>query len=261
VEFSRHEIGRLLGSGQRADVYQYRDLALKLYQPGAWKGAAFREAANLAIVEPLSLPTPTVHAVGECDGRWGVLMERAPDQRFADRMTPDGTAPMLEAMAGLHRRIHEQQGRGLPSLKARLSAKIRRADALDANARDRLLRLLDTLPDGDRVCHGDFHPWNIHGTHDDPIVLDWLDACAGDPAADVCRTHVLLYHVSSALAADYVQIYTGMAGLKETEILAWLPVVAAARLAEGVGPENSNLLWLAGLTAGKRSGQPPYCPV
>ena len=154
MEFSKHAIGRLLGSGQRAEVYEYGELALKLYQPGASKGAAFREAANLAILEALSLPTPAVYAVGECDGRWGVAMDRAPDQRFADRMTPTETASTLEAMAGLHRRIHERQGHGLPSLKARLSANIRRADALDATARARLLRQLEVLPDGDRVCHG-----------------------------------------------------------------------------------------------------------
>jgi Ser/Thr protein kinase RdoA (MazF antagonist) len=242
VEFSEHEIGRLLGSGQRADVYEYGDLALKLYQPGISKGPAFREAANLAVLEGLSLPTPAVHAVGDYRGRWGVLMDRAPGQRFADQMSP---AAMLEAMAGLHRRIHEQPGHGLPSLKARLSANIRRADALDTAARDRLLHRLQALPDGDRVCHGDFHPWNIHGTREDPTVLDWLDACAGDPAADVCRTYVLLHHVSPVMAADYVKTYAGMAGLNEAEIPAWLPVVAAARLAEGVEPEKASLLRLA----------------
>ena len=249
MEFSKHEIGRLLGSGQRADVYEYGNLALKLYQPGISKGPAFREAANLAVLEGLSLPTPAVHAVGQCHGRWGVLMDRAPDQRFADQMSPAAPAAMLEAMARLHRRIHEQPGHGLPSLKARLSANIRRADALDATARDRLLYQLQALPDGDRVCHGDFHPWNIHGTHDDPTILDWLDACAGDPTADVCRTYVLLHHVSPVMAADYVKTYAGMAGLNEAEILAWLPVVAAARLAERVEPEKASLLRLAGLAA------------
>lgn len=249
MKFSTRKIGRMLGSGQRAAVYEYGEMALKLYRPGVSKGAAFREAANLAILEMLSLPTPAVHAVGEYHGRWGLLMDRAPDQRFADQIDPAAPASSLEAMAGLHRRIHEQHGHGLPSLKARLSANIRSADALDAAARDRLLGQLEILPDGDKVCHGDFHPWNIHGTRDNPTILDWIDACTGDPAADVCRTYVLLHHVSPAMAADYVKTYAGMAGLNEAEILAWLPVVAAARLAEDVEAERASLLRLAGLAA------------
>jgi len=44
-----NEIGRLLGSGKEAEVYEYGELVLKLYRPKASKSAAFREAANLAI--------------------------------------------------------------------------------------------------------------------------------------------------------------------------------------------------------------------
>ncbi|MDK4731403.1 hypothetical protein [Rhizobium sp. CNPSo 3490] len=44
-------IGRLLGSGKEAQVFEYRALALKLYRHPALKASAFREGANLAIVE------------------------------------------------------------------------------------------------------------------------------------------------------------------------------------------------------------------
>lgn len=62
------EIGRLLGSGKEAEVFEYGVLALKLYRHPASKASAFREGANLAIVEKLSLPAPKVHAVGEFEG-------------------------------------------------------------------------------------------------------------------------------------------------------------------------------------------------
>lgn len=41
-------IGRLLGSGKEAEVFEYGDLALKLYRSIASKASAFREAGNLA---------------------------------------------------------------------------------------------------------------------------------------------------------------------------------------------------------------------
>jgi aminoglycoside phosphotransferase (APT) family kinase protein len=241
-------IGRLIGSGKEAEVYEYGERALKLYRARASKASAFREAAHLAIVERLGLPAPRVHAVGEHGGRWGLLMDRAHGESFAAQMTPGAPAPLLARMAELHRHVHARPGDGLPPLKARLSANIGRAERLDAASRERLLRQLAALPDGDRLCHGDFHPWNIHGSSGEATVVDWLDACSGDPAADVCRTYVLMHHALPAAAADYVAAYARTGGAERAAVLAWLPPVAAARLAEGVPDEAEALLRLAGVT-------------
>ena len=242
-----HEIGRRLGSGKEAEVFEYGEKALKLYRFGPSKAAAFREAANLALLERLGLPTPQVDAVGSYDGRWGLVMDRARGPSFAERMATGARNTCIEEMVRLHRGIHQQPGNGLPTLKARLSANIRRTDLLEAPARDRLLHQLDRLPDGDRLCHGDFHPWNIHGGADDAMILDWLDACSGHPAADVCRSYVLIHPVDSALATDYVDEYARLTGMNATDILAWLPPTAAARLAEGIPDETDGLLRLAGV--------------
>jgi hypothetical protein len=242
-----HGIGQLLGDGKEAEVYEYGDVALKLYRPKASKSAAFREAANLAVLEPLALQAPKVHAVGKYNGRWGLLMDRAPGCCFADAMTsPTRTSMYLNEMVRLHRRIHERAGVGLPSLRARLAGNIKRAERLGAASRDRLLIELAAMPDGDRVCHGDFHPRNILGSPGSAVIVDWLDACSGNPAADVCRTYVLIHHVAPATAAAYAETYVRAAGLALTDVLIWLPFVAAARLAEGVADEEDELMWLAG---------------
>jgi aminoglycoside phosphotransferase (APT) family kinase protein len=41
------------------------------------------------------------------------------------------------------------------------------------------------MPDGDRLCHGDFRLINVSGQVLDLVVIDWPNACRGDPAADV----------------------------------------------------------------------------
>jgi hypothetical protein len=242
------EIGRILGSGKEAEVFEYGASALKLYRRAASKASSFREAANLSILERLALPAPKVHAVGEFDGRWGVLMDRAPSSCFADQFVSTAGRAPLEDMAQLHRRLHEKPGEGLPSLMARLSARVRRAEGLDAASRKRLLSKLDSLPDGDRVCHGDFHPWNIHGSGQGFMIVDWLDACCGNPLADVCRTYVLLHHAMPDRAMGYVEAYASVTGSEVSGILARLPAIAAARLTEGVANENDQLLRLAGLS-------------
>ncbi|WP_245433164.1 phosphotransferase [Rhizobium anhuiense] len=172
-------------------------------------------------------------------------MDRAPSSRFADQFVATAGKAPLEDMAQLHRRIHEKSGEGLPSLMARLSARIRRAEGLDPSSRKRLLYQLESLPDGDRVCHGDFHPWNIHGSGQEAMIVDWLDACCGNPLADVCRTYLLLLHALPDRAMGYAEAYARIAEVEVGAILAWLPVIAAARLTEGVADENDELLRLA----------------
>ena len=241
------EIGRLLGAGKEAEVFEHGTLALKLYKPGRPKAPAFREAASLAIAEKLSLPAPRVHVVGDYHGRWGLLMDRVTGASLADEMAPEPPLSAIKEMAALHLRLHREPGTGLPSLKSRLSANIESAEPLTQDLRDRLLLTLAALPDGDRVCHGDFHPWNILGSGEDIMIVDWLDACSGNPAADVCRTYLLMRRVLPAIAEAYVVTYAKAAELPADEIFTWLPVIAAARLAEDVPEENEDLLHLAAL--------------
>ncbi len=79
------------------------------------------------------------------------------------------------------------------------------------------------------------------------MIVDWLDACSGNPAADVCRTYLLMRRVLPEIAEAYVVIYAKAANLSPDEIFTWLPVIAAARLAENVSEENEDLLHLASL--------------
>ena len=238
------KIGPILGVGKEAEVYGFGELALKLYKPGVPKASAFREATHLAIVESNGLPAPRVHAVHQHEGRWGIIMDRIDGANFGESILSSAErTPLIETLAGMHRDVHARSGKGLMSLKARLTINIRSAASLPDSHCNLLLQQLDDLPDGDALCHGDFHPWNVLGR----VVVDWLDACVGNPAADVCRTYVLLRRVDVSLAADYVTAYVSGADMRVEDVFAWLPQVAAARLAEDVPSEQSDLLLLAGV--------------
>lgn len=240
-------LGPLIGSGKEAEVFDAGDRVVKLYRTtaAAPKRAALREASILALVESLGLPVPSVHAVGQVDGRWGVAMTRAEGPPLADAIrAPGRMEACLDRMARLQIAIHSRPGTHLGSLKARLAANI--AGMPDEALRRRLLHGLAALPEGDRLCHGDFHPWNILGPPGREVVVDWLDACTGDPAADVCRSYVLMRPVAPDLAMAYVETYAAAAGESRDRILAWLPFVAAARLAEGVPDEAETLMAMAG---------------
>ncbi len=220
---------------------------LKLYRRPEAKAAAFREAAILAVVGAGGLNVPEVFEVGRLGERWGIVMSRAPGRSFGEVMLaePQVASRYLEALARLHLRIHAQAGRGLPALKGRLAANIASAPALPDELRRTLLVRLAAMPEGDRLCHGDFHPFNVLGEIEAPMIIDWLDATCGEPAADVARSYVLLAQHDPGLAEAFVDASAKAGGVTAEAVRQWLPFVAAARLAEGVAGEEAGLLRMA----------------
>lgn len=241
--------GKLIGSGKTADVFEFGAHALKLYRTPAHKRAAFAEAAILALVQSFGLPVPVVSCVRQVGERWGIVMTRAEGPAFADVMRRDPTLvpAYLRAMAELQARVHRHPGTHLPGLKAKLAAGIREASTLDKGHQDALLKSLARLPDAGCVCHGDFHPLNILGTPGQEVLVDWPNACRGDPAADVCRSYVLMHPVAPDVASRYVDVYADITGESRQRVWRWLPLVAAARLAEGVPDEVDALLRMTGV--------------
>ncbi|GLQ08330.1 aminoglycoside phosphotransferase [Devosia yakushimensis] len=237
--------GRLIGRGKEAEVFEAGEDVLKLYRAGVGQPVVEREAGILARLADLPLPAPQLRGVVEIDGRWGLVMSRAVGQPLAADLRDDTIEAIAQGTAMLHGRIHAQPGTGLESYKARLTAAIGQAEGLEAVEQAGLMQRLAALPDGDRLCHGDFHPANIIGSLEHPVIVDWPDARSGPPAADVGRSYLLLLHNLPAMAEPYLAGYEQHWGLPRAAVLDWLPVLAAARLAENVPAEAERLLALA----------------
>lgn len=237
-------LGQLLGSGKVAEIFEFGDLVAKLYRSPEAKEAAFREAAALALAKSFGLPVPSVKAVQQIGDRWCVVMDRAEGAALAaaEDSDPHRLTAYLAKMVKLHMRVHSHAGVRLGGMKARLRGNILAATILGQARQRSLLDGLAALPDGDRLCHGDFHPWNIIGPPGKEVVVDWLDACCGEPAADVCRSYVLMRPHLPAFASAYVERYAAASDASAESIFRWLPFVAAARLAEDLPSEADSLM-------------------
>jgi aminoglycoside phosphotransferase (APT) family kinase protein len=123
------------------------------------------------------------------------------------RADPSVIPECLQTLARLHARIHGQPARQLGSLKSKLATNIAGTGLLDEPLKQILLGRLADMPDGDRLCHGDFHPVNVLGRNSRPMVIDWPDACCGDPAVDVCRSYLLLTLHAEDIAEPYLDAY------------------------------------------------------
>jgi Phosphotransferase enzyme family len=240
-------IGRLLAAGNVAEVFEWGSRVVKLYRSPERKPATFREAAIHAAIGAMALPVPAIWGVQEVGGRWGIVFDRINERSFAERMREDPSVipECLRTLARLHARIHTHPARQLGGLKSRLATRIAGTELLGEPRKRILLDRLADVPEGDRLCHGDFHPINVLGQNSLPVVIDWPDACCGNPAADVCRSYLLLKLHAEDIAEPYLAAYCNINNLPRADILNWLPFVAAARLAEDVPDDFARLLEIA----------------
>ncbi|MCC6720476.1 MAG: phosphotransferase [Acetobacteraceae bacterium] len=239
-------LGAVLGGGRRAEVFALGEAVFKAFSPGTRRAAVEREAAAQRLAAALGAPVPRVRFVGCIAGRLGIAMDRVPGPALGERLMAGRDAPQagLARMLRLHLALHALPGAGLPGLHPRLAARIGAAPLVAAR-RGALLAGLAALPPGDRLCHGDFHPFNILGPPGAEQVIDWADAASGAPLADACRTSVLIAPVDAALARAYLDHYVRAAGADPAEAASWLPIVAAARLGEAIPGEEAALRPLA----------------
>ncbi len=160
-------------------------------------------------------------------------------------------------LGDIHARILHCGCGDLTDVKEMLAWKIVRAEALRSPEKAAARDLLTRLPDGAKVLHGDFHPGNVFVEGDEVTVIDWVDACSGDPAADIARTMWLLSpavippdmfgHRSVRLLSDaarsaYAARILPAAGRSMADVHAWRLPVLAGRLSEGIPHEERALV-------------------
>ena len=254
--------GALIGQGRTAEIYAWGDSqALKLYHAGWPASAAAHEADIGRALAGTGLPVPAVNGTLEVDGRYGLLFERITGPSLIGRFIakPWTVTESLRVFTDLHLAMHTKSVTGLPSQREQLARLIKEASAAPAAIRAQALERLDQLPDGNALCHGDYHPDNVLMTRRGPVIIDWGSASSGHPLADVARTELLLsvgeppasqmsrWLLSSARALvrrAYVRRYLRQRPAGAGDLAAWRFPIAVARLGEGIVEERDKLLRL-----------------
>jgi aminoglycoside phosphotransferase (APT) family kinase protein len=154
-----------------------------------------------------------VEGIVNLDGRYGLVYERVLGVSMLKSLSaqPWTLFRCARLLAELHARVHTTDApQELPAQQQRLRDKILAAPVLPSEVQQTALQTLATLPMGNQLCHGDFHPDNVLITDKGPMIIDWMDATRGYPLADMARSSLLLQ----------------MAALPQNTPLQWLPNVA-----------------------------------
>jgi len=251
-----------VAEGREAEMFAWEDgKILRLLRPGFNPATLDAEVRALELAHRSGLPVPQPGERVTVDGRAGLVLERI---EGTDLLTELGRAPWTVVRAAqmcgsvhaqMHAcRVHDDR---FPMLKRRLEGQLTSPlvpPKLAAIAKKRL----DTLPDGDALCHYDFHPANVMRRPKGPVVIDWPNATRGAPEGDVARTLLLLgagepvsytpvMRVLTMVGRGlfiwlYMGTYQRARPLDKRGVRRWALPVAIARLAENIEPERPRLL-------------------
>lgn len=250
-----------VATGRTAEIYPWREgMILKLFHTWISASGVDYEARIARAVHAAGLAVPRAGEIVEVDGRLGLEYERLDGQPMGEIMAvkPWLLPRFARQLAELHIAIHKTPGfEGIPSQRERLTQKIHAAKDLPVPLQEACGQALTQMPEGDQLCHGDFHPLNVLLHQGRAAVIDWVDATSGNPLADVARTVVLMKGVESRAAEDkkarvemaamrwftrfYLRRYFELRPGGIDEYHRWWPIVAAGRMSEDIPGLNG---WL-----------------
>ncbi len=157
----------------------------------------------------------------------------------------DTVVRLARVFAQVHAEIHTCSNiPGPPSQRELFSSVIHRIAALPPDLKEATIKAFDEMPQGDRLCHGDFHPYNVLMSARGPVVIDWNNAHIGDPLEDVARSRLMLSGVArsepsfSPLLTHFIDVYLEhyfeLLPGDQQQLVAWRPIVAAVRLSDNI---------------------------
>ena len=184
-----------IAEGAEAEIFEWdRGNVLRLFRSGRDAASLEHEEAAMRAGRAALPLVPSIVGRVDVDGRQGLVMERVDGP---DLITLLSQKPWIMWRAGtisgdVHAQLHDVVA---PAALASIADRARlwvASPLVPEHARRAVLEQLESLPDGDRLLHGDFHPGNILMSSRGPVVIDWPNTTRGDPHADVARTLLLV---------------------------------------------------------------------
>ena len=251
---------KIISQGNTAEIFEYDDgRVVKLYRSGLVDALCQHEYTVGCKVYAKTKMCPQVFEIVRIDGRSGIVFEKIDGPTMLKRIYKNIWLLKSESrkMGQYHIAVHQEID-GLTSVKDKLTTDIQAVEALTKKEKAILIDYLTTLPDGNALCHFDFHPDNIMYKYGSPVIIDWMTACSGDALSDVARTGIILKYavvprVPSLVAKVislfqnkvyeyYLKEYLRLSNCKIENVKRWELPIMAARLREWVSDEEKAVL-------------------
>lgn len=238
-------IGALIGKGATADIFELDEhKVIKFFRAGYPLGSVRHEYENSKLLSGLDIPAAKSYELVVQDGRYGIVYDRIDGESMLDLLLrTEDVQRYARDLAVLHQKILAHSLPAASGLTSILKYNIERTDRLSLERKSKLMAVVDTLPDGDGFCHGDFHFGNVIVSEAKYTLVDYMNLCRGHRLGDIARTVYLIEMTpASAEIIDHkhimamkkcaADIYLNAMGVCRADLSDWLLVTAAARLFE-----------------------------
>lgn len=217
-------------------VYRDNDKTIKLFVENYSKANILNEALNQARVEEgTKLAVPKLIEVSKIDNRWALVSEHIEGKPLDKLMEehPEKEDEYLNKFIDVQLEVLSNRVPLLNRMKEKYRRKINEAD-INENTKYDLLQRLEGMRSDLSLCHGDYNPSNVIIKDDGTAyVIDWAHVTMGNSAADAARTYLIFSLDSKENLADkYLNLFSEKSGIEKSNIQRWIPIVAAAQLAD-----------------------------
>lgn len=179
----------LLGSGETGSVYSLgKGRAVKLFHEDKYIEDEYKACKYMGDQTPFA---PRIYKLVEMDGKKGYEMQEYEGELLLDVMDHTKDFESLAKLVGeSHRVIHDYDSGHLklPNLKEVMGLHLDHLKHIDEEKKEWLKKILEDLPNGQSLLHGDFMPYNLVYSQGRLSALDWSDAMLGPAEADIARS-------------------------------------------------------------------------
>jgi Ser/Thr protein kinase RdoA (MazF antagonist) len=247
--------------GRTAEVFPFEEgKVLKLFFPTIPQSWIDKEVDTGRYIQEAQIPVPKVYERMKWNDREGVVYERIDGPSLLNELAskPWKAAPYARLLARLHVQVHDVPApANLETQREWARGGIPETHKFSQETQQRVLRLLDAMPAGKQLCHGDFHPGNIIVTQRGPVIIDWMTASKGVACGDVARASIileaaqapqgtpmrwLLEWVRKAFLATYIKTYFQLRPAEKNAFPAWRTIMAANFFVDVSLPEEESTL-------------------
>lgn len=179
------KIMNLIATGNTAEIFDYADdKILKLFKPGYPEESIKKEFDNVSVVNEQNIASPEVYDIVREENRLGIVYEKISGndllhEVFANIGNPDTFNKILTEFSQFHQDF--------------LSHKSTKCSSYKDYLKNFGYKKARHLPDGDFLCHGDFHFGNLMRSNTGKIyAIDFMNLCHGPKEYDIARAYVLM---------------------------------------------------------------------
>lgn len=269
---------QLLNRGGEADIYEWQnDRILRVLREYRRGGDAFeKDKYVFSLLAEHKISVPKVYEYCTADKNPAVIMQKINGVELTDILKKNIFRLSKETEALVHMQLQIAEidaAYPLNSVK-QIVAYFMQSPMVTTQQADFVNKLLDDLPDGNKLCHGDFHPGNILVQNGQKYIIDWGGAHRGCFLSDAAHTYLLMKHVpqipgqsamqhtllqvaGAMLARAYLKAARRSGAFQEEQFAKWTVVMAFLRVHYGLpGERTGRLKYIEKCAAAYHAGVP-----